>query len=381
MKILAYIFRIATTVVAAATLLASLTSCDNAIYDDEGDCDVIYRLRFRYDMNMKFADAFSHEVKSVRLYAFDTDDKLVWQTEESGERLAQEGYDIILPLQPGDYKLMAWCGLDNGESFTVPQIDLGDTRDPLQCRLNRTQHPEDGAVSTEDLHPLFHGTLEVNLREDINGGEYVYTMPLTKDTNVFRIVLQHLSGKDIEADDFTFKIEDNNGWLHHDNSLLDDENITYHAWSVYSGSAGVDAPEARLSEGLSVVRCPLSDENSENGKRETNNGTRAITDVKVAVAELTVSRLVQRDWTVNPKPMLTIRKADDGELVARIPIIDYALLVKGNYNRDMSDQEYLDRQDEYNMTFFLDENNHWLSTTIIINSWRVVLNSGELSDN
>lgn len=381
MKILAYIFRIATTVVAAATLLASLTSCDNAIYDDEGDCDVIYRLRFRYDMNMKFADAFSHEVKSVRLYAFDTDDKLVWQTEESGERLAQEGYDIILPLQPGDYKLMAWCGLDNGESFTVPQIDLGDTRDPLQCRLNRTQHPEDGAVSTEDLHPLFHGTLEVNLPEDINGGEYVYTMPLTKDTNVFRVVLQHLSGKDIEADDFTFKIEDNNGWLHHDNSLLDDENITYHAWSVYSGSAGVDAPEARLSEGLSVVRCPLSDENSENGKRETENGKRAITDVKVAVAELTVSRLVQRDWTVNPKPMLTIRKADDGELVARIPIIDYALLVKGNYNRDMSDQEYLDRQDEYNMTFFLDENNHWLSTTIIINSWRVVLNSGELSDN
>lgn len=381
MKILAYIFRIATTVVAAATLLASLTSCDNAIYDDEGDCDVIYRLRFRYDMNMKFADAFSHEVKSVRLYAFDTDDKLVWQTEESGERLAQEGYDIILPLQPGDYKLMAWCGLDNGESFTVPQIDLGDTRDPLQCRLNRTQHPEDGAVSTEDLHPLFHGTLEVNLPEDINGGEYVYTMPLTKDTNVFRVVLQHLSGKDIEADDFTFKIEDNNGWLHHDNSLLDDENITYHAWSVYSGSAGVDTPEAWLSEGLSVVRCPLSDENSENGKRKTENGTRAITDVKVAVAELTVSRLVQRDWTVNPKPMLTIRKADDGELVARIPIIDYALLVKGNYNRDMSDQEYLDRQDEYNMTFFLDENNHWLSTTIIINSWRVVLNSGELSDN
>lgn len=367
MKISAYIFRIATAVVATATLLASLTSCDNAIYDDEGDCDVIYRLRFRYDMNMKFADAFSHEVKSVRLYAFNSEDKLVWQTEESGERLAQEGYDIILPLQPGDYKLMAWCGLDNGESFTVPTIDTGDTRDPLQCRLNRTQHPEDGAVSTEDLHPLFHGTLDVNLPENLDGGEYIYTMPLTKDTNVFRIVLQHLSGKNIEADDFTFKIEDNNGWLHHDNSLLDDENITYHAWSVYSGSAGVDTPNT-MAYAL-------------NPQPSTLNQTRAITDVKVAVAELTVSRLVQRDWTVNAKPMLTIRKADDGELVARIPIIDYALLVKGNYNRNMSDQEYLDRQDEYNMTFFLDENNHWLSTTIIINSWRVVLNSGELSDN
>ena len=45
----------------------------------------------------------------------------------------------------------------------------------------------------------------------------------------------------------------------------------------------------------------------------------------------------------------------------------------------MSDQEYLDRQDEYNMTFFLDENNRWLATTIIINSWRVVLNPTDLN--
>lgn len=363
MKILAYFYRIIALTVASVGVMASLSSCDSAIYDDEGDCEVVYRLRFRYDMNMKFADAFSHEVKSVRLYAFDLQDKLVWQTEESGERLAQEGYNIVLPLQPGDYKLMAWCGLDNEESFTVPQIELGDTRDPLQCRLNRSHHPEDGAVSTEDLHALFHGSLDVNLPESLDGGEYVYTMPLTKDTNVFRVVLQHLSGKDIDADDFSFKIEDNNGWLHHDNSLLDDEDITYHAWSKYSGSAGVEV--------LSVAHDHLSEEDS--GK-----GTRAITEVKVAVAELTVSRLVQRDWNIHAKPMLTIRKTTDNEVVARIPIIDYALLVKGNYNRAMSDQEYLDRQDEYNMTFFLDENNHWLATTIIINSWRVVLNPTDL---
>ena len=40
----------------------------------------------------------------------------------------------------------------------------------------------------------------------------------------------------------------------------------------------------------------------------------------------------------------------------------------------MDDQEYLDRQDEYNLTFFLDENNDWHMTSgIIINSWRIVL--------
>lgn len=356
MKIFSRISRILTAAVALAASVMSLSSCGNALFDDEGDCDVVYRLRFRYDMNMKFADAFHHEVKSVSLYAFDSDGKLVWQTTDSGQHLAQEGYSITLPLPAGQYSLMAWCGLDNGESFTVPSISDGDTRDALHCRLNREQDATDGAVSKNDLHALFHGTLDVDLPVNEDGGEYTFTMPLTKDTNVFRIVLQHLSGKDINADDFTFKIEDENGWLNHDNSLRDDERITYHAWSKYSGTAGVDT------------------QNTDN----TDPATKARTDVKVAVAELTTSRLTMRDWTAKAKPVLIIRKAADGELVARIPVIDYALLVKGNYNRAMSDQEYLDRQDEYNMTFFLDDNLHWLATTVIINSWRVVLNPTDL---
>ncbi len=38
----------------------------------------------------------------------------------------------------------------------------------------------------------------------------------------------------------------------------------------------------------------------------------------------------------------------------------------------MSEQEFLDRADEYNMTFFLDEDNKWVSTVIQILSWKVV---------
>mgnify|MGYP002576656751 FL=1 len=64
---------------------------------------------------------------------------------------------------------------------------------------------------------------------------------------------------------------------------------------------------------------------------------------------------------------------DKGETVFSIPLIDYALLVKGEYNRRMDDQEYLDRQDEYNMVFFLDEGDRWMDAYIYINSWKVVL--------
>ena len=167
---------------------------------------------------------------------------------------------------------------------------------------------------------------------------------------MFRVVLQHLSGEDIDADDFEFSIEDNNGWLAYDNSMLRDVPVIYRPWAVYSGEAGVEtAPK------------------------------RAITSVKVAVAELTVNRLFMRDWTKYKRSVLTIRTVADGKLVASIPIIDYVLLVKGEHHRQMDDQEYLDRADEYNMTFFLDQDNNWISTVVQILSWRVVINNSDLN--
>ena len=48
-------------------------SCDRSMFDYEGDCEVHHIVRFRYDMNLKWADAFASEVKSVNLYVFDSD--------------------------------------------------------------------------------------------------------------------------------------------------------------------------------------------------------------------------------------------------------------------------------------------------------------------
>ena len=44
----------------------------------------------------------------------------------------------------------------------------------------------------------------------------------------------------------------------------------------------------------------------------------------------------------------------------------------------MDDQEFLDREDDYVMTFFLDENHKWISSQILIHSWRVVLNNVDI---
>ena len=44
----------------------------------------------------------------------------------------------------------------------------------------------------------------------------------------------------------------------------------------------------------------------------------------------------------------------------------------------MTDQDYLDRQDEYSFVFFVDDGMNWLSASIFVNSWRVVLQNVDM---
>lgn len=249
MNIRALIRNVAAKVCMALVCLSALPSCNSWLYEEEGDCSVYYRLRFRYDRNLKWADAFANEVSSVHLYAFDPSGVLVWQQERQIDPATAENYSMLLDLPPGDYRLLAWCGLQNNgereESFSVPEAHVGETRmEQLQCILNR-KHDESGAYSNERLYRLFHGTLDVSLPVNEDGGSYDYTMYLTKNTNHVRVILQHLSGEDVDANQFTFRIEDENGLMAHDNELMADENITYRPWKTQSGESGVDKEDSR----------------------------------------------------------------------------------------------------------------------------------------
>ena len=96
MDIRAMIRNLAAKVCVASVCLSALPSCDNWLYEEEGDCSVYYRLKFRYDMNLKWADAFANEVSSVHLYAFDKSGVLVWQREEQIDPTTAENYSMSL---------------------------------------------------------------------------------------------------------------------------------------------------------------------------------------------------------------------------------------------------------------------------------------------
>lgn len=88
-----------------------LASCDYW-HDSYEGCEELLKthlkVQFIYDMNMKFADAFPHEVKKVTLYAFDQQGKLAYVKTEAAEKIiAEEGMNID-DLTPGVYDLLVW---------------------------------------------------------------------------------------------------------------------------------------------------------------------------------------------------------------------------------------------------------------------------------
>lgn len=334
----------------------ALSSCHNPVFDYEGDCEVHYYLNFVYDMNLKWADAFPSEVKSYNLYVFDQNGLFVKEYQANGPELSQPGYNLELDLKPGDYQLVAWCGISNQgvteQSFTVPNPVVGQTTiDQLTCRLNTKTSSEFGEYSDTMLNFMYHGNMSVNLPDSQDGQSYYYTMELTKDTNHFRIMLQQLSGEDMDPSNFELRIEDSNGWLAYDNSLLGDTEITYLTWDKFAGVADVE--------------------------REQSDGSSDLVPTQGVMADLTVSRLMADH---KKELFLTVTNTETKEdIITRVPLIQYALLVREYYEKayghTLTEQEFLDREDEYVMTFFLDKNLKWLNQSILINSWRVVFHN------
>ncbi len=349
---------------AVLCLSAVLCSCDDSfVYDGASKCVVpdmtaYYRVRFKYDYNMKYGDAFAHEVSTVTLYLIDADGNITWQRTEEGEALAEDGYVMELStddIAPGTYDLLVWAGTKDKGTFAISE---GTMATDLQCLLRRNHDAEGAPYVDSDLDRLFHGRLEAQ-EFPSEAGTYTYTVSLTKDTNLFRIALQQVSGGTVDTSKFTFTITDDNGLLDWDNTVIADQEgtMTYYAWNVETGEA----------EGY----MDTEGDTGETAEAEEDDGTRTRAATYVygaAVAELTTSRLATSNT-----PRLTVRNQEKDKTVFSIPIKDYLLMMRSSEHREMGDQEFLDRQDEWSMTFFLDEDDNWLASYIYINSWKLVL--------
>lgn len=293
--------------VAAAIWVAGFSACDWIHDDSIPPCE--YRLHFVYDYNMKFADAFQHEVSKAALFICDDKGNFIQRRDIEGDEL--KANNVVLNLDPGTYQLLTWAGLDDS-SYEWPELTPGAST--LEEIRVKTQRAAD-ATQPNELTPLWHA-LDTLV---ITGTQHEdKEISLAKNTNKLRLVLQDTDGNCMDVRDFTFRIVADNGYMDYDNSLLPDPAITYLPYLTKN----VD-----IAEGDSLMGKP--------------------TNQTVAVAEMNTMRLMARK-----NFRLIVRHKEWKDDVINVNLNNYLLLTQME-GHNISAQEYLDRQDEYSIIFFL----------------------------
>lgn len=325
---------------AASFLAVAVTPGCSFVSEDLDPCPEELRLKFEYGY-LKETDAFRYEVNSINVWAFDRQGRPVWRGSASGPEIKEEGFYIRTPLTEGTYDFVAWCGLKDNESFDLATYTPASKED-LEVKMKTIE--EDGRhISRSHLDGLYHATLNnVEYKANpLSPNIKTATIKLMKDTKDIRVMLQHLDGSEIDSKDFSVTITDANSEYSWNNDLLPSPVVTYQPWNVKYG----------------VVTAP------ESGTK----ATRDITTVASLLFELSTGRLME-----NADAILTVRRNTDNHDIIRIPLVDYLLLIRGQYG-NISDQEYLDLQDDYSIVFFIDESSNWyVAAGIYINGWAVV---------
>lgn len=302
------------------------------IMEDLRECPNEYAVRPVFNRNMLFADAFAAQVRSIDIKVFESaTGKEVFARRDQGAPLGADGYRIYLPIPPGTYDILCWGGLAEGESFGY--VSPGNAGLESCGIILATQ---DG-ISDKRLNDLYHGLSRNVIFTDnnISGSMDTQTtlVHLTKNTNRINVILHNLDGSEMSGKDFSFSIQSANAEMGFDNTLNSNRKVTYRPWDI----------------------SPILSESDR----------RSVTTQSALSAEFSIGRLSDKG-----NSRLEVFRNHDGERIISIPLERNLLLYKGRFHDYMSDMEFLDRQDDYTLTFILDKNNNWDKAAMIyINDW------------
>ena len=318
------------------SLLFIATSC---IDEDLSDCPSGLSVGFTYNLynqDMEHANAFENVVSDMTLMVFDAEGTLVSQHIATSDDLKHNGYRIdVCCLPSGNYQLLVWGGIVNGSFVSDNLVEGSSKLDDVLVSLNTMQQ----GVSDTDLVPLFYGmgTLDNYKNTKFTRVE----IPLVKNTNRFRILLQNVGNEDINPDAFSFEIIDKNTALNYKNELANDVEVVYSSYAQGNASIQNDKGEAE------VVKW-------------------------VVFAELNTSKLFDNH---SKTARLRIYNNETEKEVLNVPLIELVLMMKNEkFSKSITNQTYLDRIHNFNLTFFLSGGDVWMKTHIIINDWVVRFN-------
>ena len=291
-------------------LLLVLFSC-TSIDETLPECQLY--VRFRYDYNMEFADAFHAQVDKVELYVFDKNGKYLFKQAEEGSALSTGNYLMEVELPVGQYQFMAWAGAR--DSYDITSLTPGvSTLTDLKLKLKR----EASLIINKRMETLWYGeVINVNFDGTVHQTE---TINLIRDTKIVRFGFQSYTGSwALDMNDYDYEIIESNGHLGHDNSLLDDDVLSFRPYYMEQK------------------------------------------DPATAYVDMNTMRLME-----DRKTRLVLTEKASGKRVFDINLIDYLAMTNAE-GKNLSTQEYLDRQSNYHIIFFLSES--WLAVQIVVNGW------------
>ena len=192
-----------------ALQMITLAACDSFIYNDLALCDEGLRLRFVYDYNMEFANAFPSQVDCLTLLVYDKDGNYIeTRTETAAEMLSDENWRMTLDLPAGTYRLLAYGGMACADASFAFEVTV----------------PEESTSYTEA------------------------TVKMMKDTNNVRIVLQHADGSTVDNTDFTFAVTADNTGFDWNNDVIPTAVTSYCPWTRGQAVAGIDVDSGKEVE-------------------------------------------------------------------------------------------------------------------------------------
>jgi len=302
----------------------------------KGNEDNCVAIRLVYTHNILSADALKNQVDEVTLYVFDSNGILVQQcTHDVSSPIIR-----LTDLRNGNYCFVARAQSKHFTSeqsyFSIPTLKTGvSSIDELTYWMIR----DSSGIQRHELNNFFIGISDVRIRSS----SYV-TVELKKVTNKIKVILlPYAPDGALDVADYEFSIVDKigNGHINYDYSLLPDNQITY----------------------LPYYAANLEPKNREDILPDEID--------RAAVVNINTSRLLES----NAARLMIRDKKDGGKVIVSMNLPWVISLMKIENNFKWSLQEYLDRQDNYTIMLFFNDNT-WMDSKIIINGW--VVNAKEI---
>lgn len=345
------------------------------IKEDLQPCETPVQLHFKYDYNIQRADMFSEHVGEVRLFVIDdATDTVVKDTVVSN----RDNVDAISHHPGNQYFSVMLTDLTPGQSYRFAAVALqrpydetlshaqdkfigtlpasGNDVTDLQMKLTRNsavdaagRYAVTAPVCGLDTLWMGHTTKPVFVPQPQNMSVINDTISMVRDTKYLSLTLRQLDDPiGISDDDFRIEITDANGWIGWDNELISDNQLLY-------------SPHAQWTT-------------------EVLNSDNIVTE-RAAHYDISFSRLMYYAGADAAKnAALRIYRTSDDEKIVDINLP--SILSQGRNAFEIygySPQEYLDREYDYDIDFFL-KGDEWqyLSLRVNVMAWAIRIQNNKL---